>query len=87
MRFIIITLLALIHAFLLVGNVRASHPLRTKPKISRQGEIPDGTGAFLVSHSGVEDGQDWCLTAKNGVRNGAQVGLELCDFEMVSTHY
>lgn len=85
MRSATFVLPALLHTFLLVSNVYGSDSIRTKPRISRQGETPEGSGAFLVSHAGFDDAKNWCLTAKNGVRNGAQVGLALCDFDEVRT--
>lgn len=73
------------HASLLVNNVHGSDSFHEKPAVSRRNaEVPEGPGAFLVSHAGFANGQDWCITAKRGVRNGAKVGFALCDFDKVS---
>lgn len=48
---------------------------------SRRRLIPKWPYAFLVSHIEKSNNQDWCITAKYGVTDGSNVGLDRCDFQ------
>lgn len=69
---------------LLDATVQASNiSFRVKPRV-RRNQTPDWPFSFLVSRVAKNQGQDWCMTASNGVSNGADVGFALCDFRNVS---
>ena len=72
-------LLALGYASL-IAKALAYHSFRAVPA-QRRLALKDWPYAFLVSHVGKLDGQDWCFTAKNGVSDNSNVGFDLCDFQ------
>lgn len=73
---LISTLVSIIYALLIVGRV---HGFKNTFRGVRNA-VPNWPYAFLVSHAGFADGQDWCITAKNGVTDGSNAGFDLCDF-------
>lgn len=75
-----------IHVFLIVDNVHA-HSFRAIPADATAARRSLQLGpiqkewpyAFFVSY--FEEGDAWCITAKNGFSNGDPLGFDLCDFD------
>lgn len=77
-------LFSILYALLLATRVRGHHSFRAV-EARHLAELPDWPYAFLVSHVGFEDGQDWCITARQGTTDGSNAGFDLCDFVNVSS--
>lgn len=80
---ILSTLLSIGSVSLLVASgVNGQHSIRAV--LARRTQDASLPYAFIVSHAGKANGKDWCMTTKNGVADGDDVGFELCDFANVS---
>jgi hypothetical protein len=64
-------------AFITVVAVHGHHSFRAAPV--RSFPLPDWPFTFLVSHA--SENEDWCITANQGVTDGAGLGLNVCDFD------